>query len=45
MSIESHTEFNMNIQGLMSPVTINNHIDLYNYNSVNDIEAPAMPIE
>ncbi|WP_406669892.1 hypothetical protein V7O67_08830 [Methanolobus sp. ZRKC4] len=42
MSIESRTEFMMNVQGLMSPVTINNQVDVYNYNEKMDIEAPII---
>ncbi|WP_094227400.1 hypothetical protein [Methanolobus psychrotolerans] len=42
ISIESHIEFMMNIQGLMSPVTINNRVDVYNYNAKIEIEAPPM---
>ncbi len=42
MSIESRTEFMMNVQGLMSPVTINNQVDVYNYNAQIEIEAPVI---
>lgn len=40
ISIETHIEFLMNIQGLVSPVIINNQIDIYNYNEKLDIETP-----
>ncbi|WP_319507307.1 hypothetical protein [uncultured Methanolobus sp.] len=44
MSIESHTEFMINIQGLMSPVAINNRVYVYNYNSGIEIEEPIILI-
>lgn len=40
ISIETHIEFLVNIQGLVSPVIINNQVDIYNYNEELDIETP-----
>ncbi len=40
ISITSDTEFVMNVQGLMSPVAINNQVNIYNYNTETDIEEP-----
>ncbi|MDW7732894.1 MAG: hypothetical protein SCH66_10765 [Methanolobus sp.] len=39
-SIESHMEFMMNVQGLMSPVIINNRVDFYGYDEDVVIVAP-----
>jgi hypothetical protein len=41
-SIESHMEFMMNVQGLITPVAINNRVDVYDYNIKVGIEAPVM---
>lgn len=41
-SIESRMELFMNVQGMMTPVTINNRVDIYGYNALLDIEAPQL---
>ncbi|MDG6244243.1 MAG: hypothetical protein QCH31_07625 [Methanolobus sp.] len=41
-SIESHMEFMMNVQGLITPVAINNRVDVYDYNIKVGIEAPVL---
>ncbi|ADI74153.1 hypothetical protein Metev_1290 [Methanohalobium evestigatum Z-7303] len=41
-SIKSHIEFRMNVQGLMTPVIINNRVDIYNYDMQKKIEAPII---
>lgn len=40
LSIETHIDIQMKVQGMMSPVIINNRIDIYNYDMENDVEAP-----
>nr|WP_321498085.1 hypothetical protein [uncultured Methanolobus sp.] len=44
-AIESHTEFMMNVQGLISPVAIHNRVEFYNYDNVAEIKAPTMPVQ
>lgn len=41
-SIEIRVEFMMNVQGLMSPVTMNNRVDIYDYDADVVIEAPSL---
>jgi hypothetical protein len=38
--IKSRIEFIMNVQGLMTPVTINNRVDIYDYDMKLEIETP-----
>jgi hypothetical protein len=40
ISIESRIEFIMNVQGLMTPVAINNRVDIYDYDVKLEIETP-----
>ncbi|WP_406670411.1 hypothetical protein V7O67_14990 [Methanolobus sp. ZRKC4] len=40
ISIETHIEFLMKVQGLMSPVIINNRVDISSYDEEIEIEAP-----
>ncbi|MDK2947720.1 MAG: hypothetical protein PWQ63_880 [Methanolobus sp.] len=44
-AIESHTEFMMNVQGLMSPVAIRNRVEFYNYDNGDKIEAPVINVQ
>jgi len=41
-SIESRIEFIMNVQGLMTPVAINNRVDIYDYDVKLKIETPVI---
>ncbi|MDP2218320.1 MAG: hypothetical protein Q8J68_13655 [Methanolobus sp.] len=41
-SIESRIEFIMNVQGLMTPVAINNRVDIYDYDVKLEIETPVI---
>ncbi|WP_406655557.1 hypothetical protein V7O62_07115 [Methanolobus sp. ZRKC2] len=43
ISIETHIEFLMKVQGLMSPVIINNRVDISSYDEEIEIEAPLKP--
>ncbi|WP_321430248.1 hypothetical protein [uncultured Methanolobus sp.] len=40
ISIETHIDFLMKVQGMMSPVTINTRIHVYDYNGKIEVEAP-----
>lgn len=42
ISIESHMEFMLNVQGLVSPVSMNNRIYVYGYDEEIGIEAPVL---
>ena len=39
--IENKVELEMNIQGLVTPMKLNNFIELYDYNKKIEIEAPV----
>lgn len=44
-AIESHTEFMMNVQGLVSPVAIHNRVEFYNYDNVDDVDVPVIAVK
>ncbi|MBP1910272.1 hypothetical protein [Methanolobus bombayensis] len=44
-AIESHTEFMMNVQGLVSPVAIHNRVEFYNYDNVDDVDVPVIAVQ
>ncbi len=41
-SIDTNLEFMMNVQGLITPVVVNNHVEFYNYGQKTKIDPPAL---